>query len=71
MLGMLLIVKSGKSLLGIYFVLWGVLGRSCHGRDHMDFILLFILFFNKQDQTLPKNKVKKYFGKQQTGSNIV
>jgi hypothetical protein len=26
---------------------------------------------NKQDQTLPKNKVKKYFGKQQTGSNIV
>jgi hypothetical protein len=24
----------------------------------------------KQDQTLPKNKEKKYFGKQQTGSNI-
>jgi hypothetical protein len=47
MLGMLLIVKSGKSLLGIYFLLWGVLGRSCRGRDHMvvGFYFVVYLFF--------------------------
>ena len=44
MLGMLLIVKSGKSLLGIYFLLWDVLSRSCRGRDHMVVGFYFVVY---------------------------